>query len=75
MNVLVDESSRHQMGMQERDLACLGGNEYGFGHLAIEVVVNHPSGDDISHAWCVPQTWLQTKQCTHCQTLARTFSK
>lgn len=31
LSVLVDERFRHQMGMQERDLACLGGNEYGFG--------------------------------------------
>lgn len=35
------------MGMQEADCACQGRNMSGFGHVAFEVPVGHPSEDDI----------------------------
>lgn len=41
MSVLVDEGSRHQNGDAGERLGLFGGNEYGFGHLDLEVLVNH----------------------------------
>lgn len=35
-----------EVGMQEEDWACQGGNEFGFGHVAFEVIVGHASEED-----------------------------
>lgn len=57
MKVLVIE-----VGMQEEDWVCQGGNEFGFGYVVFEVIVGYVSEEDILFVClCILQIQLQIR--------------